>query len=279
MEFYNQSLQLLVKGMRRRGLDFSITETNYTTTLICGKQSYKFVSKPMNKPTFLVSQMLYSAVKKSNILGKIKPQDSKYFQTYHHIKDIFDQEVLNIDIKNAYPTVLKNLGIADEKLLKRLSQLSKPNRLACLGMLAQQKTTYQYKGTKIVNSFTKEKETRPLFLYLVQKIDNLMQEIAMIAGEYFIFYWVDGIYLRSDIPDSILNEITKKIKQDNYRYHFDILTEFNIWQDGDKLLVLFKKDGKEKTFQLRDSQKEENWKNLLEHLVNQDYISSNVSEG
>ena len=98
MEFYNQSLQLLVKGMRRRGLDFSITETNYTTTLICGKQSYKFVSKPMNKPTFLVSQMLYSAVKKSNILGKIKPQESKYFQTYHHIKDIFDQEVLKSNI-------------------------------------------------------------------------------------------------------------------------------------------------------------------------------------
>ena len=279
MEFYNDSLNLLVKGMRRRGQEYSITETNYTTTLICGKQTYKFVAKPMNKPTFLVSQMLYTAVKKSDILKKINPSKSKYFKTYNHQKDIFDAEVLNVDIKNAYPTVLKNLGIANEKLLKRLSQLSKQNRLACLGMLAQQKTTYQYRGSKIINSFTVEKDTRPLFLYLVQKIDNLMQEIAILKGDYFIFYWVDGIYFRSDIPDAILNKICNKIKADNYRYHFDKLEDFNIWNDGDKLFVLFKKDGKEKTFQLRDSEKEQNWRDLLQHLVNQDYISSNVSEG
>jgi hypothetical protein len=93
--------------------------------------------------------------------------------------------------------------IAEKKLLEKIKAgksdvIRKQVRLAAIGSLAKKKRVYGFDGRKqkllrIERSIT----TEFLWDIIAEHIGNLLSKIARQCGEDFVFYWVDGIYIKA----------------------------------------------------------------------------------
>jgi hypothetical protein len=115
-------------------------------------------------------------------------------------------------------------------------------------MLAGTKHVFKYNGAELLDFEIIEKETKPVFLAAVATIDEILEKTAEIAGNDFLFFWVDGIYLKSAAKLEKIRELWR-----SYCYEFteEILNNFVVSaNDRGKLFVNFEKNGKIKKFNL-----------------------------
>ena len=232
-------------------------------------QKEKYVVKSISKKVFTCSKMIAKQVRESKILDNLEIQNASYFQNQTALPEIKKLRVLNIDIKNAYPSVLKNLNILDKKTLGWLNSFPKLDKLATLGMLAKRKTVFKYRNGVVEEVISEQENTKNIFFYCVSKIDLLLQDLMLIGGESAIFYWVDGIYLFDDTPDDILQKIIDRIESENLEYHFDFCKDFQIKRYKNKLDIQFTKEESNKHFRFRDRTTEKTWGSFLKYLLNQ----------
>ena len=62
-----------------------------------------------------------------------------------------------------------------------------------------------YEGEKLIDVKIKENEkNRAIWFNICKKLDEIMMEVAEAIQDYFLFYWVDGIYFKKD--DNIKND-------------------------------------------------------------------------
>jgi hypothetical protein len=174
--------------------------------------------------------------------------DLKYYSISKKLKPGNYGTVYCIDIKAAYPTALKNIGFIDPETYAYLMKQDKQTRLTACGMLAGTKHVFKYNGSELLDFEIIEKETKPVFLAAVATIDEILEKTAEIAGNDFLFFWVDGIYLKSDRK---LNKIRELWRSYCYEFTEEILTNFLVTANNKgKLFVNFEKNGKTKQFNL-----------------------------
>ena len=66
----------------------------------------------------------------------------------------------------------------------------------CLGLLAYEPDYFYFKHGKFI-SYEKEKNPyKKVFQFCALETGNIMDKIALELGDNFVFYWVDGVYLR-----------------------------------------------------------------------------------
>jgi hypothetical protein len=92
---------------------------------------------------------------------------------------------------------------------------------------------------------------------------------AEIAGSDFLFYWVDGIFLRPGIKKAKLNEITRIFAEQGYYYKYENVKDFSIVRDGDKLFINMIKNGEEKPYTMYDKNLARNFTKILQALENE----------
>lgn len=156
---------------------------------------------------------------------------------YIEVKEYAEGEVLNdiveIDINWAYWQTAYLMGIISKGIYNQGLSIDKRVRLACLGTLAKRTTTWEYDGKE----FKKLKEERSydtenIWFAICRRVSDVMRECLEIAGDDFVFYWVDGIYVRNnaDVIGRIMQCFAKwgyegKIKQvDEIVFHHNAFT-------------------------------------------------------
>jgi hypothetical protein len=233
------------------GLEHETILTTYTSQIKTGVPEidvYLLSSKQPFK-VFAAHAKVKKAVKNSGLeFPDITEADLKYYQISKRLKPGNFGKVFCIDIRAAYPTALKNIGFIDAETYAYLMNQDKQTRLTACGMLAGTKHVFKYNGAELLDFKIIEKETKPVFLAAVSTIDEILEKTAKIAGNDFLFFWVDGIYLKSAAKLEKIRELWR-----GYCYEFteEILSNFSVTaNDRGKLFVNFEKNGKMKKFNL-----------------------------
>lgn len=145
----------------------------------------------------------------------IKPPGSEFYDVYE------------VDVDEAYwkTALLKNVitqDLYDEgskfkqepNLTKDQLQYKKNVRLIALGSLARKKSVYTFTGSRIVlSSIVRSDLTEMVWYAICKHIADLMQRLKDVAGESFLMYWVDGIYVRSK---AVADKMSQIIESNGY---------------------------------------------------------------
>lgn len=251
----------IINNLINEKTTFTVKSTNYTTEVIFTNYSYLFSGS--NKPNYKLFgtlAQLKSQVKNIRLPdtqeGKISyyQLDLKNFNT----KNNFIPTIYNIDIKAAYATALLNKKYIDAVLYNKIMTLPKLDRLAIVGMLATKKNIYEFKDGEEINYFTEfwdgTGEARKIFFEASKIVDELLIDCRKIAGGDFLFFWVDGIYLKTG---NKINEICEHLTAAGFKFSKGIYTDFKYKVKENILNVTYiNEDAEEKVFNLPISKKQ-----------------------
>ena len=235
----------LIKYYAGLNLPFNLTCSNYTAEVKTNNKKGKYVKQFQSPKTFAAFAKIKSDVK-DKPLPEIDREQLTYFR-HNFRKNGFFPVAYNVDLKSAYATVLHNDGYVSAKTFAYMKRLKKPERLACVGMLAAKKMSTDFINGEPVNNVSTESPTANFFYHAVLKTDTIMQELKSIIGRSYMFTWVDGIYFSDRTKIKPCAEYLSNIKM---FYSEEKLENFRVTVLADKVQVVFKKDEKIKGFNL-----------------------------
>ncbi len=153
---------------------------------------------------------------RNNFKKKGSEKKIKYFYYNKKLKpgDLIN-DLHEIDVKNAYwrTAFLPPLGLFDEYVYEKGLTVSKKSRLAAIGSLAKTKGVIFFDGEQETEGEPMRSEkTEFLWNTISYKIGKLMAKASRIAGNDFLFFWVDAIFVRGES----VKDITKLFKAAGY---------------------------------------------------------------
>ena len=194
-----------VKNLCEQEHTFKIERTNYSLKVKTERRNYVFRNPDGGtNRSFLANKMIQRDIRERGLATPdVTARDVQYF--WFSAGNNYPSEFYSIDINSAYPTVLKKVGaISDDTYEYLTTKISKVDRLRCVGMLATNKTVYDYVDG---NLKTVGSDVSPLsgwFFLCCLLTGEIMQEVLRRYPEQSLYFWVDGIAVRSDEAD-ILN--------------------------------------------------------------------------
>jgi len=221
--------------------NFILKQSNYTTTIIFPNGSKElYVNKMRSMNVFKANKVIAKEA-----IPKYIEADFEERLEYYGINPakflevrIEKPPIYNIDLRAAYPTALKNLGLISEKTYKYLLRLDKLDRLACIGMFAAKKTVYTISQGEFVNVETEESEHKNIFYLPAYITDEIMKACRRTIGEAdFLFYWFDGVYFTGKRHfKTLAKELTETFKID---FKFQQLRNFKAQDTGETIKLEF----------------------------------------
>lgn len=122
-----------------------------------------------------------------------------YIDTKDYVEGEIINDVVEIDINRAYWETAYLMGVISKSIYVRGLEIDKRVRLACLGTLAKRTEEWVFDGNKFFKRKEKRSyETENIWFAICRRVSDVMQECVKIAGDDFVFYWVDGIYVKNN---------------------------------------------------------------------------------
>lgn len=208
----------LIDHYKTLSLTFEAHIGGKSHTLLFPHLREKYVTDFVKIQAFIGARMIQRDVNRLEIMytiSDIKDSINEDDNRYYHSKPMIPPDIGScylIDIDSAYLSVLKNFDIITDKTYNYINfKCPKKERLVAVGMLAQRKFVYQIEfGNVISEPEIIEAPTRYLFNLCIQEVDNAMQKIAKELSDSYLFYWVDGIYLKTKEAGLRAMEILKE---------------------------------------------------------------------
>lgn len=267
--FKNPQLQeSIIKQYKEAGLDFQVKHSNYNTQIIGQETVLKFIQTEHSIKVFVAYNKIVSDLKKSDKTLEILQQDwsTENFDSKNGLKPCSYKTVLNLDITSAYPYCLFINKLISQDTFNYLMALPKSERLPAIGMIAKKSVWIDYNNGKASNWDVKTGEYANIFFFVIQQITDLMAWAADIAGDDFLFYWVDGIFLKPTISKKKLQEITGIFAEQGYYYKYENVKNFSVVRENDKLFINMIKNGEEKPYTMYDKNLARNFTKVLQQL-------------
>lgn len=221
--------------------DYKLIKTGYSVQVITTDRRILISNSRTSRKVFMYGRALTSAISKApeiDTIGRNQIAFNEFSQMVSEGKS-FRPEAFCVDIKSAYLSCLKNEGIIPYDLFKKVNRLKKFDRLKCVGMLATQKIIFDYKNGKLFDySVEADHRSRNYFMLVCKIIGDIMTEIASASAGDFLFFWVDGMYFKTEAAAIKATEI---LKSKGYQYTFDRLTQFVIDNKEAHAYIQFKK--------------------------------------
>ena len=149
---------------------------------------------------------------------------------------------------------------------------------------------FTYENGKCVDTDIDLSKNAQVFYFLIQKVEEAMQEAKSIACDNYLFHWVDGIFIDGVIDQKDLKKIEQVFKKHNYEIKYENIEHIKIWREDDDIWVDMIKNGEQKVFSFIDRNLQKNVTSLLQALAenyesksspytlsNSDYIHANPS--
>lgn len=237
-----------IEFLKDAKIPFVLTCSNYTTMIKAAEViDVKFVQTMMSNRCFAA----YSKIK-SDVKDVVPPEINKSQLNYflHDFdKSLQADEVMNIDLKSAYATILHMDRIISDDTFNYLKTIPKSDRLASVGMLASKKTDFYFDSDGVITDVVeKRSEKENFFFYAVKRTFEIMTELRGILGDRYLFTWVDGIYFQYD-PEAMLY-CAEYLDSIRFDFSAEILKNFNLDYTDIGIKIDFMKEGKQKRFSL-----------------------------
>lgn len=274
------NVQFNIDILNKLGVDFEVQHGTYTTTIITEEGKARYMMNEYNNRVFRCASMIKSDVLKSENAKEIMA--SKYLKSNFALSDNKNsykaKQVLNIDISSAYATCLVRNGLITEKTYRIIKGLPKTERLPCVGMLATSHTKFSYSNGECYNVDVFRSPTAPVFFYLIDEINYIMQQIQFLLGEDFIFYWVDGVFFNYNTPPEKVQAIENFLTESGYDYKYENVQDFKIEVDEKKLMLKMVKNGDPKQYIVGKDDVGESVKTYLNDLLKQQTKQPNINQ-
>ena len=218
----------------------------------------------MSKKEMIVQRQLKKEIEKNTKGQEIKFSSAKkihFFEFDSSLKymvetsgDCVDIEnVMEMDITKAYYQMAFNLGYISEKFFNKCLDLPKIIRLRLLGSIATKRVVETYKDGKIVEmKIVEDLRMRDIWFEICYHVGKVMKECSNAIQDYFIFYWVDGIYFQKHPKFDTYNDPTKQIIQkifqkNNLKFSINQLEKISLQNLNDEIMLKCWKNGKVKS--------------------------------
>jgi hypothetical protein len=244
-----------IRMMNAMGWNFIVQHGTYTTKIhtpngITTYSTINFANRVFVASNMVKKDCLNTEKGREIMTGK---HTKKNYANHPTLSEYKTHWIYNIDIKGAYASCLMNNGLITPKTYDYLLNLKKDERLPAVGMLAKSHIKYFYEGGSCVDVKPFRAETSELFFYLIQEIDVIMREIKWILGDYFIYYWVDGVFFSEFTPQSKIDEVLRYLDSINYRYTFEMVYNFDYKNEDGQCKISLDKEDEHKEWNFRSS--------------------------
>jgi hypothetical protein len=258
---------------------FEVQHGTYTTTIVTEEKKVKYMMNKYNNRVFACAKII-----KRDVLKSPKAQEimaDKFFKINYGFSNLVEsyqaKRVLNIDISSAYASCLYNNKLITEATYQRISTLPKVERLPVVGMLATSYTKFIYDKGECIDVKVHRAETANVFFYLIDEINYIMQEIRHLLGNYFIFYWVDGVFFSEETPKSTIKEVEHFLLELGYRYKYEAVRDFSIDSTKKSLIIKMNKNNEFKQYSINHDNVGDSVKNYLLKGIKQQETTPNVT--
>ena len=250
--------------------DFSVRSSTYSTTItLPNGNKLKFFKNKYDDHVFIANKLILKDMKTKNNIDEIVSGNFQKinYDSKNGLEPFEASNVINIDISSAYASTLANHGLISKRTFDFLQRLKKFERLPAIGMLARKSMVFTYESGKCVDTNIDLSKDAQVFYFLIQKVEEAMQEAKQIAGEFYLFHWVDGIFIDNTIDDKKLKAIERVFTKANYEIKYEQIENIKIWREDDDIWVDMVKNGDHKVFSFIDRNLQKNVTSLLEALA------------
>lgn len=228
------NFEIFIDYIKSRKIPFQIEESNYTTTIALKNKSktrYTFTDSFLPKSAFKAYALILRDVKQRDFLNfcnehPLSQTPNIYFDHKPGLDDYFGTNVANYDLNGAYPQTIFNHGGISKQTFNYLQAIPKKARLAALGMLASSKTITKYNNGEIYAADVVTSIYAPVFNFCVKYVNDILTISREIVSGNFLFYWVDGIYIKENTHMLLLRELDFFIRESGYEFSVDFLQQF-----------------------------------------------------
>lgn len=263
-------VQSMLNDLISAGASFTHTHSNYTNSIETGDKVVKWTHGTMDKAVFMAARTLERDLTK-NPAASIINRDDHNRNNYGNIDvppgyEIRLDKVINLDISAAYANTLRSERLICRETYDLLMRIPKRQRLAAVGMIAYNRLIFHYKDGACVEIEREAGPFRNIFFYLISKVQEIMIELADIAGPAYIFHWVDGIFLHSGVPERILDRMEKYVKDQGQESYQELATDFHLVKRGHVLEIEFNKLGERKEYKFTDEHYQARMNKIIREL-------------
>ena len=213
---------------------------------------YKFLTKLQTKKTFIGYVKILQDLKRdsvevilSDLQDNIKESDNTYFD-FGRVETKNYENAVCVDLNSAYLQALYNLSLITQDTKNWIEKnLTKNERLVCVGMLAKRKEVLNFSNKKIIKETIDTNKYRFVFNAIIQEVSNVMKDVMSFQTNDFIAYWVDGIYLTNEF---IAFDVAEKFEKAGFPCKIEYLDNFKSKVNLMHITYTYEKEGKVKIF-------------------------------
>lgn len=186
--------------LKYSGEAYEIHVSTYTTKIRSNILNIDFIKNQHSLKMFSAYQKIKTDILNRESLGlKLPAVDRSNIMYYRAniLEDIQAEKIHHIDLNSAYLQTLLNNYCISQDTFDYCNRLSKPDRLAAVGMLASHKDIFYYNSDGNLEAYAEEKN--PLsdyFFYTSQKVGEILRDVATLINKQFLFFWIDGFYFK-----------------------------------------------------------------------------------
>mgnify|MGYP006272155985 CR=1 FL=1 len=200
----------------KHGKSFSLVKSGGTYELVSGLWNEKATSRGFRADDLAFINKVRNYVEKNNIVLNFidtyyKGEDIQYVKVKDYGVGERIEDLIYIDINSAYWQTAHHLGIISDSLYTQGLETNKIVRLAALGSLAKTREIWNYDGNNLKKSETIRNPNENLWFAICKRVSDVMIEVVNKIGDDFVFYWVDGIYIKNT-PESFAKVTSAFIK-------------------------------------------------------------------
>lgn len=222
--------------------------TEYSEKFVSEKKNVLLSNEILSTKIFIATNKIKKDISEQGIyFEKLSANDIYFFDKYP--KEGLFENCFLIDLTNAYPTALFNMGVIKKETFDYINTLKKIDKLRAIGSLATRKIIREYEFDKL-KSINQEaiKNEGFAYFYAAHKIGEVMQAAERKAKETHLFTWFDGIYLKSK---EHATEIIKEINNLGFNCKLSELIYFKSEKTKRNILVKWhEKEKKEKSINI-----------------------------
>jgi hypothetical protein len=249
--------------------NFSVRSSTYSTTItLPNGNKLKFYKNKYDDRVFIANKLILKDLKGKNVDHIINGNFKKINYDSKNGLEAFDgKNVINLDISSAYASTLLNEKLITRKTFDFLQKLRKFERLPAIGMLARKSMIFTYENGDCMETDIDLSPNAQVFYYLIEKVEEAMQEAKHIAGDHYLFHWVDGIFIDASLSKRKIAQIENVFKKRHYMYKYEVVENMKVWREEDDIWVDMIKNGESKKFSFIDRNFQKNIQSLLEALA------------
>jgi hypothetical protein len=264
-----ETIKKIVQMYKDMKLDFCIKNSSYSTIIETETNQVRFITNNYSNAVFMAAQKIKSDVTKSD-LGKSIMAGHYSTSNYDSANGQPDgkwDKIINIDITSAYATCLLNSKLISKETYLFLQKIPKTERLPAMGMLARNQLIINFEKGEPVSNERFTADTAQIFFYIISEINKMMQTVMQMAGDHFLFYWVDGVFLKQDIPVKLLDQIENVFLYKNYAVKYESVKDLEWKREEDSVVITMNKNGESKRYAFKDRNYSKNFDALMQQFI------------